>query len=59
MGNTSKILRFGNFLLFRNNSVRGLMCIHGLIREPEVTTYQLNNKAHMHDQLVIKPEETK
>ena len=48
MGNTGKMMRFDNLFLFKNDPVRGLVCIHGLIREPEVTTYQLNN-ACMHN----------
>ena len=56
MGNTGKILRFGNFLLFKNKTDSG---IPDVFRELEATIHQLNNKAHMHDQLVIKPEETK
>ena len=50
MGNTGKILRFGNFFLFKNKSVSG---IHDVFRELEATTHQLNTIAHMHDQLVI------
>ena len=48
MGNTSKILRFGNFLLFKNKTDSG---IHDVFRELEATTYHLNNNPHMHDQL--------
>ena len=59
MGNTGKMMRFDNFFLFQNKAVSGLVRIHDLFRVLEVTTYQLNNNAHTHDQLVIKPEETK
>ena len=47
-----------NFFLFENESASGLVRIHGLFGELEVTTHQLDNKAHMHDQLVIIPGET-
>ena len=52
MGNPSKMLKFDNLFLFKNESASG---IHDVFRELEVTTYHLNNNPHMHDQLVIYP----
>ena len=49
---------FAKFFLFENESATGLMRIHGLFGELEVTTYQLNHKAHMHDNLWFIPGET-
>ena len=59
MENTGKMMRFDNFFLFKNKTASGLVRIYDLFRELEVTTYHPNNKLHMHDQLVIRPEETK
>ena len=59
MGNTSKMMKFDNFFVIKNKSASGLVRIHDLVRELEVTTYHLNNNEHTRDQLVIIPGETK
>ena len=48
--------RFDDLFLFKSKPTSGT---HDVFRELEVTTYHLNNNPHMHDQLVIKFEETK